>query len=297
MKRIKKLSLLLVVLMVIGLFPAGNVYAINLVEGGHEEQGNAYDWGTYNRYKSSLTVVLNEDQEKFWISYQLPAKEHIFASCSYSDKYEGMKVEMKGVTSNTAFSPTDVRKRGTVLAFLPVIADNTTSSTQTFYICITRPQNYSGKMYVSITLKERIKTGRGVFDFRGTARNRGNNPFKNSGSDSSVISLDLRNESRIPRNAIVTSVATKGRMSPEQGHVRHMIRPTKNSSQWFTSRVSSADSGSYYIDKSNNFDAKQMWEFKYNGKATGSSSMSRVRLEMAWEYDLQYTDFETQLPY
>lgn len=267
-----------------------------VIEGNYYSKADAYDWGYYREYKKPITIVIPKDEEQFWVSFKLPRDKHIYTSCTYHDKYEGMtfNVEGLGADEDIKHSPDDVINAGTYRAMMAANIDNNGHSDRTYYIRVTRPESYTGgKMVVSLSLDERIKTGRGTFDFRGTARNRGNSyhNFSNSGVDSSVISVDLRNNNSIPDGAIVTSIETSSRMSPSQGGVHHMLRPSDTTNSWFTSRVSSADSGMYHIDSSDDFEVKQEWEFKYNAMATRSSSMSRVKLEISWEYDISNTGY------
>ena len=58
-------------------------------------------------------------------------------------------------------------------AISTVACDNLTSSSQTYYIHVNRG-TCEGTMYFSLSMNERIKTGRGVFSFSGTASNPGN---------------------------------------------------------------------------------------------------------------------------
>jgi hypothetical protein len=170
--------------------------------------------------------------------------------------------------------------------------DNTSSKMQTYYLLVDRG-SYDGSkaIYFSLTSYNRIKDGRGTFSFTGTAVNNGNKGLSYSGVNSTQLSLNLTNETKIPRNAIVKSVSTAGRQSPVQGNVHHMIMPLEG--DWYTSRVASDNSGIYLMDVSDNIKAKQIWYFKYNAKATGRSTMSKVSLRLEWQYDLADTNYET----
>ena len=68
-----------------------------------------------------------------------------------------------------------------------------------------------------------------------------------SGVDSSVILVNLTNDTKIANKAIVTGISSSGTQSPSQGNVHHMIMPASNGN-WYTSTVSSASSGHYNID-------------------------------------------------
>jgi len=179
----------------------------------------------------------------------------------------------------------------TVIPFMAVACDNLTSSSQTYYIHVNRG-TCEGTMYFSLSMNERIKTGRGVFSFSGTASNPGNSSISLSGVDSSVLTLNLANNTTIPPEAIVTSVNTSGTQSPSQGNVHHMVLPATESSTWYTSTVASASSGHYNIDVSDGFQAAQRWQFKYNALATAKSTMKNVKITLEWEYDIANTGYK-----
>ena len=63
-----------------------------------------------------------------------------------------------------------------------------------------------------------------------------------SGVDSSVILVNLTNDTKIANKAIVTGISSSGTQSPSQGNVHHMIMPASNGN-WYTSTVSSARVG------------------------------------------------------
>lgn len=297
MKCIKKIiSILLVVVCIIGLIPTLKVEATTTtVAGGHTKKENAYSLGAYST-TNSLTVELPENEKDFWVSFFLPAGKHVYARCSYNENNEGMNIEMEnssGVGLDKKNSPNDVLDKNKVISFMAVKCDNLTSSTQTYYIHVNRGE-CKGKMYFSLSMNERIKKGRGVFSFSGTATNRGNSGLIFSGVDSSVLTLDLRNNTKIPPEAIVTSVTTSGRQYPSQGNVHHMILPaSKSNATWYTSKVTSATSGDYYIDVSDEIKAAQIWKFKYNALASAKSTMEYVKLTLEWEYDIANTGYKS----
>ena len=77
-----------------------------------------------------------------------------------------------------------------------------------------------------------------------------------SGVDSSVILVNLTNDTKIANKAIVTGISSSGTQSPSQGNVHHMIMPASNGN-WYTSTVSSASSGHYNIDIDDGIPVKQ----------------------------------------
>lgn len=147
------------------------------------------------------------------------------------------------------------------------------------------------EVYFSYSLNNRIKTGNGTFSFSETASNVGNTGLSLSGVDSSVISLNLLNETKIPPNAILTSVTSSGTQSPSQGNVHHKLLPSSSTSSWYTSTVASATKGYYDISVNNNYKARQIWQFKYNALASAKSTMKSVSILLFWEYDIADTNY------
>jgi len=88
----------------------------------------------------------------------------------------------------------------------------------------------------------------------------------------------------------VTSVTTRSVQSPSQGNVHQMIMPAQQG-KWYTSKVSSATSGSYNISLSDGILVGQVWNLKYNALATGSSTMNNVTISFNWQYDIKDTNY------
>lgn len=296
MKKFKRIiATMLALVCVLAVFPTMEAKAgIVTVNGGCTTRATAYNWGAYST-TNSITVVLPENEDDFWVKFTLPRDKRVYARCSYSNENEGMFIEMRNssnVLLDAKYSPEDVLDMDTVIPFMALACDNLTSSTQTYYIHVNRG-TCSGTMYFTLSMNERIKTGRGTFTFSGTASNPGNSSISLSGVDSSALSLNLTNNSTIPPAAIVTSVSTSGTQSPSQGNVHHMILPATESSIWYTSTYSSATSGNYTISSTDSFAARQIWQFKYNALATAKSTMKSVKLTLSWEYDIANTGYKS----
>lgn len=293
MKKMKKLlAVMLALACVLTAFPTMEAKAATVtVTGGHTTRADAYTWSTYSEY-NSIIVELPERENDFWLKFTLPKNSRYYASCTYNSENADMYIEMKNASNLTLdkkIAPEDVIDDR--FPFMAVACDNLTSSTQTFYIHANRG-NSSGMIRFSLDIKNRIKTGNATFSFSGTASNPGNSSVSLSGVDSSVLSLDLTNNSTIPPEAIVTSARTSSTQSPNQGNVHHMIRPATETSTWYTAKSSGATRGSYTIDVTDNFSAGQRWEFKYNALATARSTMKNVTLTLHWEYDLKNTGYK-----
>lgn len=297
MSKLKKIicSMLTLVLMIslgIGVKPE-SVYAASAIS-GNNTMGTAYNCGSWSSMNSLGTAILYEGEQQSWFRFTVDAGEQIYVRVSSDDEYEGMTVEVRNSTGTTTLdsssNPNDVIYSTSVTPGLYVNLDNTSSSTGTFYIVVSRGTQFEGDMYFGLSASNRIRTGTATFSFSGTASNAGNSPYSSLGCDSSELVLNLANSTQLPDNAIVTSVTTSGTQSPNQGNVHHMIRPT-SSSVWYTSIVSSATSGSYDIDVDNGILAGQIWRFKYNAMATAKSTMKSVKLTIRYQYDLRDTEY------
>ncbi|QNU68778.1 hypothetical protein EHE19_006755 [Ruminiclostridium herbifermentans] len=258
-------------------------------------QATAYNFGSWSYINSSGTAIMANDADESWFKFTVGAKEHIYLRVSSDRAYVGMSVQIKnGIGVNVGSSrsnPINIIDTTGVTPALYIDVDNDSSSTQTFYVVVSRGNSYQSAMYFSISAYDRIRTGSGTFSFSGTASNNGNSPYNANGVDSTILTLDLSNSSTIPNNAIVTNVSTSGTQSPSQGNVHHKIRPNSTTT-WYTSTVSSATSGSYSISINNNFAAKQIWSFRYNALASAKSTMKNVKITLKWQYDLHDTGYQ-----
>lgn len=296
MKKIKKfIATMLMLACVLAVFPTIEANAaIVTVKGGHTSRATAYIWGTYST-TNTITVMLPEDEADFWVSVSIPKDSRVYARCSYNADNEGMILQMRNSVDRIVdekISPNDVLDMNTVIPFMAVACDNTTSSAQTFYIHVNRG-TCTGEMIFSLSMNERIKKGSGSFSFNGTASNPGNSSINPSGVDSSILSLNLTNNTTIPPGAIVTNVSTSGTQSPSQGNVHHMILPASQSTIWYTSIYANSSSGDYTITVSDGFDARQIWQYKFNAMSTAKSTMTKVKLNLKWEYDIANTGYKT----
>lgn len=266
--------------------------AIITVTGGNDTFAAAVNCGSWEY--SSVTATMPGNQSESYFRFTIDSNEQIYVRCSYDSDYEGMSAELFNANTNLvdmAESPMDVINPNSLIPFMPLDC-NGTSNSQTFYVRVNRGDyDISLPMYFSLSFYNRIKTGTGTFSFSGTASNAGNSGMNSNGVDSSVLTLNLTNNTTIPPNAIVTSVTTKGTQSPSQGNVHHKILPATATSTWYTSTVSSASSGSYNISAANNFNAAQVWQFKYNVLATASSTMRNVSIKVNWRYDIADTNY------
>ncbi len=155
-----------------------------------------------------------------------------------------------------------ILESGTGIKFVAFNIDNTTSSSQTYYLHLLRHETSTGVFYFGLTMYERIRKGNGTFNFSGTARNSGNpatsSGFNYAGNDSSILSINRTNNTSIPPNAIIASITTSGTQSPNQGNVRHKIMPMSEGI-WYESTVASSSGGDYGISADDLIPAKQQF--------------------------------------
>lgn len=296
MKKIFKmiLSTMIAIACVFTLLPQTQVLAATTITDNYTKE-TAYTFGFWSSINSSPTVILADEKNESWFKFTVAGGEHIYIRTSTNKEYVGMKVQVKdsnGVNvGNSRQNPDNIIDSTGVAPGLYIDVDNSTTSSKTFYLVVSRGDSYESSMYFSLSAANRIRTGTGTFAFTGTATNPGNSGLSLSGVDSNVLSLNLTNNTGIPNGAIVTRIGTSGTQSPSQGNVHHMIMPA-SSNIWYTAVVASASSGSYSISLTDNFAAKQVWNFKYNALASAKSTMKNVSIKVDWQYDMNQTDYQ-----
>jgi uncharacterized protein ybdN len=249
---------------------------------GNNDPETAYNIGNW-KYKSIKTCAIEENQSEAWFRFSMSEDEQIYVTCSRENIPNGMTFSIYNANNmDELWSASEIADPSSFIKFLAVKANGSQS---TSYLLRVDRGNYVGDMFFSLSFGNRMKKAIKTFDFRGTARNNGNKSMSFAGVDSTVITADLSRESSIPNGAIVNKVDTSSYMSPNQGNVRHMLM-CQTESAWWTSKVSSANSGSYYISSSNKIPVKQIWSFKYNAKAGAKSSMNSVKLRVDYSYDI-----------
>ncbi|MGG3844610.1 hypothetical protein RI196_02345 [Aeribacillus composti] len=274
--------LLRIILLVLVIFSISSPsFAASTITGNNSFE-TAYYAG-YWKYSNMGTTILPEGEEEAYYKFTANAGERIYVRSSYRNEYEGMKIELFNSSKDPIDRGTNVVNPDSLTPFIFAKADAAANS-QTFYIRVSRG-NYTGDMYFTVSILDRIKSGSGTFPFSGTAVNNGNIYLNPQGVDSSVITMDLTNNLTIPKRAFVKSITTSSTQSPTQGNVLHKIMP-EQTGIWYTSTVSSATSGHYPISLQDQLLVAQKWSFKYNAKATGKSTMTNVRATINYEYDV-----------
>lgn len=296
MKKIVRmiLSMMIAIACVFTLLPQTQVLAATTITDNYTKD-TAYTFGSWSSINSSPTVIMPDGENESWFKFTVAGGEHIYIRTSTNKDYVDMKVQIKdsnGVdVGEYKQNPYDIIDSTGVTPGLYIDVDNSTTSSKTFYLVVSRGDSYESSMYFGLSAANRIRTGTGTFAFTGTATNPGNSGLSLSGVDSNVLSLNLTNNTGIPNKAKVTRIGTSGTQSPSQGNVHHMIMPA-SSNVWYKAVVASASSGSYSISLSDNFDAKQVWNFKYNALASAKSTMKNVSIKVDWQYDMNQTGYQ-----
>ncbi|MER0142300.1 hypothetical protein AAZR19_06500 [Bacillus sp. Je.9.29.b] len=236
----------------------------------------------YWKNSRSDTTILPEGENEAYYQFTINKGERVYVRSSYNKQYTGMKIEV--YNSKSSDERSRVINPDSITPFIFANTDEVTSTSETYFVKVTRG-TYTGNMYFTVSIQDRIKSGNSTFNFTGTATNLGNTSLNFLGVDSSIITMDLTNNSSIPKNAIVKSISTTSTQSPNQGNVTHKLMADENKI-WNESVFSSATSGSYRISLEDQLRVAQKWSFKYNAKATARSTMSNVKADIRYEYDV-----------
>lgn len=264
---------------------------------GNNTISTAYNYGKWSSISSNYaTIILEGGETESWLEFTLDPGEHIYLRASYNERYAGEWFEIQnaaGITQGRPqITPTDVYNADSVTPSIYLDCDNDSTSTRNYYLVLHRGSvDIDRNIYFSLDAYNRIKTSSVNVPIYGTASNPGNTSMSLSGVDSSVISENLQNNTKIPNGAIVIKISSSGTQSPRQGNVHHMIMPESNGT-WYTSTVSSASSGYYNISLGDGIPVKQRWSFKYNAQASAKSTMTSVKLTIDFQYDLHNTGYE-----
>lgn len=248
---------------------------------GNNSPNTASSMG-YWKYSRPDTTILPEGENEAYYQFTINKGERVYVRSSYNKQYTGMKIEV--YNSKNSRTGSEVINPDSITPFIFANTGEVTSTSETYFVKVTRG-TYTGNMYFTVSIQDRIKSGNGTFNFTGTATNLGNSSLNFLGVDSSVITMDLTNNSTVPKRAVVKSITTTSTQTPNQGNVTHKLMASE-SNIWYTSLVSSATSGSYRISLEDELKVAQKWSFKYNAKATARSTMSNVKAEIRYEYDV-----------
>ncbi|MBK3495895.1 hypothetical protein JFL43_13705 [Viridibacillus sp. YIM B01967] len=249
---------------------------------GNNSINTAHNMG-YWKYSSSDTTILPEGEDEAFYKFTANAGEKIYVRSSYQNVYAGMKIEVLNSNIGLVNEGTTVIDPNSLTPFIFAKVD-ASSASNTFYVKVSRG-TFTGNMYFTVSVHDRIKSSSKEFNFTGTASNNGNTSLNLNGVDSSIITMDLTNNTDIPYKAIVKSIGTNSTQTPSQGNVTHKLMSSQTG-VWHTALVSSATNGSYNISLQDQLNVARIWSFKYNAKASAKSTMKNVRAHISYEYDV-----------
>ncbi|RBQ30790.1 hypothetical protein CRU92_10630 [Arcobacter sp. FW59] len=280
-KSFKKLLKTILVMFFVGLFGGQNAFAEIT---GNNSFSTAYSFGYWEYHPSGVTSLPADKNDAFY-SFRINKGDRVYVSFSFGQEYLNHGLNLQILNSNgtpKTLVKTTVNTSPTSNYRFIFENINGENNSETFYIKVNRG-NYIGNMVFVVGIEKRIYSGHGVFDFVGSASNPGNNPLITpNGTDSSIITLNLTNNNTIPNGAIVKSLTTTGSTYPNKNGLIHKISSSSNNI-WYTSSVVGSN---YPITVNDGLKAKSIWSFRYNQKASGSSTMSNAKVDMYYEYDI-----------
>lgn len=271
-------------------------YTLQLVDKSvYSTMRTAYDFGDWEHAYTKLPDVIPKGQQQAYYKFSIDSEDKVYASLLISESNKGTLIEFldnNGEGIDYGFSGSDLLPDIPVRGLVPrsnssysnlVVNVDGTQTNNVAYIRVTKvdPMDISGGGSPSI--RTRIHSGYGSFTFSGTASNPGN-------STSTVLTMNLANNSNVPPHAIVDRISTKSNISYSVGGVHHQLNP--GGLGWITSAYTSAESGSFNIGTENNIEVGQLWGFRYTQTAFMNTTMSRVEMTFHWDYDIQYTNYE-----
>lgn len=296
MKNLKiKISTVLFVMCLFVVQMPSMVMAATYTVTGNNSFYNAYNagnWSTSNAYTKTFPAydpeVLPEDDNssESWIKFNAKAGDRVGikitdANLSSTQDLSNFTVALLDSNRNTLTESSSSYTNNTSVRFKYVYYEFDKAGT--YYVSMVRNEGLDKLDVGTISFFNPIKSGSGAYSFTGKATNAGNPLGNLDGTYSSILSLDLKNQSDIPADAILKSVSTSSTMSPSQGNVRHNIYVDKYG--WEEARANSATSGSYYLNVDDKVPARGVYQFKYKVLATAPSSMSNVKVNMTYEYN------------
>lgn len=276
-------------------FTYGN-YTLQLTDKSiYSTMETAFDFGDWEKAKYKKPTALPRGQVDAFYKFSLDAEDKVYANIfPLAEGAETilMFYDNNGKLMDYGFtgseSITDLPIRGLItrnnssVKSLVVNVDGTMTN-KVAYIQVVRlnPKRISASGAPFID--NRIQSAHGTYTFPGTAQNSGN-------GTSSVLTLNLTNNSSIPDNSIVKNVYTNSDISNSVGGVHHQLNP--GGFGWITTKTTNAEHGTFDIGATDNIAVKQQWGFRYTQSAYMSTTMRNVQMTIDFNYDIQYTNYE-----
>lgn len=274
-----KLKFLLSLALLLLFIPILNPLSASAAELGNTGNNSFTTALGLSKYSNPGTTILEPNYNEAYYKYKAMPGDKVYVSFFYDKKYGNMTVSLHDQNYKEIDKSSQVMGLNTSSPFIYIKADAKTSS-DVFYVKVTRDPKYTGTMYFSPSVVyDRIKTGSKEVEFKGTAAV-GNGPIDLQGRDSSVITADLTQDTSIPKGAIVKNITTKGNQAPSQGNVVHKIMSNENQ-VWHTAAVA----GCFKISLQDNLQVAKVWNFKYHVGSPAGSTMKNVTANIGYEYD------------
>ena len=256
----------------------------------------AFDFGNWENAYGKRPEIAPRGQRSVYYKFTIDEGDKAYASILLSQLEKGTLIEVlnnNGSAIDYGFSGSDevtnipvrgvVKRSNSTLTNLVVNIDGTQTN-NVAYIRLTSVDRMDINGRKTPSLADRMASGYADgFRISGTARNSGS-------GISSVLTVDLTNNSKIPPHAVVEKIITKSSISSNVGGVHHQLHP--RSEGWFESIFTGAEKGTFQIGAERGIEARQPWEFRYAQTAPTSTTMSSVSMTIYWEYDIQYTNYE-----
>lgn len=256
----------------------------NAYNAGGWNSSNTYT-KTFPAYDSSVPPADDQSSEN-WIKFNAKAGDRVGIKITYASlgSYEDLSdftVTLSDASNKTLKTSSAIYSNNTSVRFKYVYYEFEKAGT--YYVSMIRNEGLDKLDVGGISFFDPIKSGSGTYTFSGTASNTGNPIGNVNGTYSSILTLDLKNQSAIPADARLKSVTTSSTMSPSQGNVRHNLYI--DGYDWAEAKANSATSGSYYLTVSDKVPARGVYKFKYKALASAPSNMTNVKVNMTYEYN------------
>jgi len=240
----------------------------------HHSFETAYNIGTWN-YKSAIGIMSSESDADY------------YSFNAYSG--DRLAIELKDIPSTCDYN-LELYDQYHTKIYTSTIGNNSNRvirynmvNSGVYYVKVSFNSGTlpSGTNTYTINFIDRYKTTTSSFDFMPSSIS-----CSGGGAYSSTATLNLQNNSSIPSTAIVKSVKVTGAMSKSLGNTSVELQ---NSSEriWYSSKIATTSVNSYFkeITVAKKMPLKSTWNARYTTLAYSSSNISRLKLEVTYEYD------------
>lgn len=136
---------------------------------GNNSPNTASSMG-YWKYSRPDTTILPEGENEAYYQFTINKGERIYVRSSYDKNYTGMKIEV--YNSKQSMTGSEVINPDSITPFIFANTGDVTSTSETYFVKVIRG-TYTGNMYFTVSIQDRIKSGNATFNFTGAATNLG----------------------------------------------------------------------------------------------------------------------------